>query len=253
MIKFFKKIRRQLLTENKLNKYLLYAVGEIILVMIGILLAIQVSNWNNKRIDNIRAENFILKMITQLEDNKINVESQLKLFRITLKATENYISIIGTDNNHNIDEKIDSLVIANMVDYQMNLNMNTLIEGRENGDLALIKSDSLRQSIYNFSTMFQLVEELEQIANEDLSILFSPYINKNYNIRNGVFALYERYKHVGKSKTYKGDNWKILEDQEFENHIIIRMNYNAALVNSYEELYKILTTTIKLLKVEKDN
>ena len=46
MIKFFRKIRRRLLTENKISKYLIYAIGEIVLVMIGILLALQVNNWN---------------------------------------------------------------------------------------------------------------------------------------------------------------------------------------------------------------
>lgn len=49
MIKFFRKIRQQLLNENKTSKYLKYAIGEIVLVMIGILLALQVNNWNNER------------------------------------------------------------------------------------------------------------------------------------------------------------------------------------------------------------
>ncbi|SKB88672.1 DUF6090 family protein, partial [Maribacter arcticus] len=49
MIKFFRKIRQQLLTENKFSKYLLYAIGEIVLVMVGILLALQVNNWNELR------------------------------------------------------------------------------------------------------------------------------------------------------------------------------------------------------------
>ncbi|MBO0329837.1 DUF6090 family protein [[Muricauda] lutisoli] len=49
MIKFFRKIRQKLLTENKFRKYLLYAIGEIILVVIGILIALQINNWNEDR------------------------------------------------------------------------------------------------------------------------------------------------------------------------------------------------------------
>ena len=49
MIKFFRKIRQRLLTENKFSKYLLYAIGEIILVVIGILIALQINNWNEGR------------------------------------------------------------------------------------------------------------------------------------------------------------------------------------------------------------
>lgn len=48
MIKFFRHIRQKLLSENKFSKYLLYAIGEIALVMIGILLALQVNNWNEE-------------------------------------------------------------------------------------------------------------------------------------------------------------------------------------------------------------
>ncbi len=49
MIKFFRHIRKRLLTENKFSKYLLYAIGEIVLVVIGILIALSINNWNETR------------------------------------------------------------------------------------------------------------------------------------------------------------------------------------------------------------
>ena len=62
MLKFFRKIRQQLLQEGSFQKYLLYAIGEIALVMIGILLALQVNNWNEHR-KKLSAEKTILKAI----------------------------------------------------------------------------------------------------------------------------------------------------------------------------------------------
>ena len=50
MIKFFRKIRLNLLMENKTWKYLKYAIGEIVLVVIGILIVLQINNWNSKKI-----------------------------------------------------------------------------------------------------------------------------------------------------------------------------------------------------------
>lgn len=64
MIKFFRKIRKRLLTENKFSKYLIYAIGEIVLVMIGILLALQVNNWNSNRQDLKRSKT-VLKSIKE--------------------------------------------------------------------------------------------------------------------------------------------------------------------------------------------
>ena len=70
MIKFFRKIRQNLLVENKTGKYFKYAIGEIMLVMIGILLALQVSNWNQDHKDR-NSERKILKNINRdLNQNK---------------------------------------------------------------------------------------------------------------------------------------------------------------------------------------
>lgn len=71
MINFFRKIRKQLLSDNKFSKYILYAVGEIVLVMIGILLAFQVNNWQDRR---TRAK----KEMSYLKDIKVNLEDDLK-------------------------------------------------------------------------------------------------------------------------------------------------------------------------------
>ena len=54
MIKFFRKIRQQLLIENKTGKYFKYAIGEIVLVVIGILIALQINNWNEARKQNLK-------------------------------------------------------------------------------------------------------------------------------------------------------------------------------------------------------
>ena len=67
MIKFFRKIRQKLLSENKFSKYLFYAIGEILLVIIGILLAIQI---NNKNTEGIKRETFESNLHYVLEDIK---------------------------------------------------------------------------------------------------------------------------------------------------------------------------------------
>ena len=65
MIKFFRKIRQNLLMDNKTSKYFKYAVGEIILVVIGILIALQINNWNSNRIDQ-QKEALYLKNLKEI-------------------------------------------------------------------------------------------------------------------------------------------------------------------------------------------
>src|SRR5210317_1401641 len=69
MIKFFRKIRQKLLMENKTSKYLKYAIGEIILVVIGILIALQINNWNTDRININRVKQYAKSLVQDLEND----------------------------------------------------------------------------------------------------------------------------------------------------------------------------------------
>ncbi len=93
MIKFFRRIRRRLLSENKFSKYLLYAIGEIFLVVIGIMIALQANNWNEKRKLNNTIETLIDKVendvIADIKDVNseisFNEERELMMQRILKK------------------------------------------------------------------------------------------------------------------------------------------------------------------------
>ncbi|HEY5689383.1 MAG TPA: hypothetical protein VIS27_13850 [Yeosuana sp.] len=74
MIPFFRKIRKTLADDNKPLKYLRYAIGEIVLVMIGILLALQVNNWNQERGKNILKESYRKNLIADLNQDIENLE-----------------------------------------------------------------------------------------------------------------------------------------------------------------------------------
>ena len=80
MIKFFRKIRQKLLTENKFSKYLLYAIGEIVLVVIGILIALQINNWNENRKLKGAEIKLLQNFKTSIEADTIRLNSYIELF-----------------------------------------------------------------------------------------------------------------------------------------------------------------------------
>ncbi|MGB5417519.1 DUF6090 family protein [Algibacter sp.] len=85
MIKFFRHIRQQLLSENKTGKYFKYAIGEIVLVVIGILIALQINNWNENRIKNKEVKTFLNNLIQDLNGdqeilNSMNNSQTFKYF-----------------------------------------------------------------------------------------------------------------------------------------------------------------------------
>jgi len=112
MIKIFRKIRQQLLTQNRFTRYILYAVGEIVLVMIGILLALQVNKWNN----NIELKQNELIFLDKLKDEiNNNVKNIMRLDSLTgtyIKSFEepfnNYYKIKTVEDLLELGEKFKS-------------------------------------------------------------------------------------------------------------------------------------------------
>lgn len=70
MLKFFRQIRKSLINKSRLTKYSLYAIGEIFLVVIGILIALQINNWNSQRKDREKERSYIISLLVDLEEDK---------------------------------------------------------------------------------------------------------------------------------------------------------------------------------------
>ena len=78
MLKFFRRIRRKLIDEGNLKRYLIYAIGEVLLVMIGILLALQVNNWNERNKEGNQEEAFLIGVKNDLNKDLAVVEKLQK-------------------------------------------------------------------------------------------------------------------------------------------------------------------------------
>ncbi|MCE7995212.1 MAG: hypothetical protein HEP71_24755 [Roseivirga sp.] len=248
MIKFFRKIRQNLLSEGKTGKYLKYAIGEIVLVVIGILIALQANNWNEQRKLDNRIEKFFPKLKHQLEGNISIVIEDLETIEYFYERSQS-IANNNIGNKDKIDlNKIDSLILFTGTDFHLNLNMITVNEAQLNENLANIKSDTLRESIYLLIKTNELIIEREQIVNEDVTANLKPFLNKHYNLKNLFNSLgYSGFEH---SNIDSDDIIKIMHNQEFENLIVTRVLYLEDLAILYYDLKQELETVYQLLEKE---
>ena len=147
MIKFFRKIRQNLLTENKFSKYLLYAIGEIILVVIGILIALQINNWNEENKVN-QFEIIMLKEIQNaLTDDITNFQNMSKRMSILKENANAFVSLIANGNSYS-----DSL--ANKM-FGLNIGISTQYnrgpyDAIKASGIDKIANDSLRNKLIYF-------------------------------------------------------------------------------------------------------
>jgi uncharacterized protein DUF6090 len=146
MIKFFRKIRQKMLSENKFSKYLIYAIGEIILVVIGILIAIQINNWNSIRLEKKSDYQLIDALITDLKLKNKEVLSDLDYGQSMIQNTENLIEIWSNEkiiDTLNLKYSIDKLG----EDGWFYNDKSPVLDGLTNSDLWKRLPDSLIRQI----------------------------------------------------------------------------------------------------------
>ncbi len=104
MIKFFRRIRQKLLSENKFTKYIFYAIGEIVLVVIGILIALGINNWNEKR----KEVNFELQLLYSFKDglkkDLQDLEGNVRWHKRGLAAADTILFALENDKDYDIDK-----------------------------------------------------------------------------------------------------------------------------------------------------
>lgn len=140
MIRFLRKIRQKFLTEGKFTQYLLYAVGEIILVVIGILLALQINNWNDQRKSRLKIDQILKKVREELILNIHNSDDVTKFYRfkekgignvlrrkVTLKDYENSGLVYLIWNNTTLDLSDDAARELDSYTDLLNEKQDTLI------------------------------------------------------------------------------------------------------------------------------
>ena len=101
MIKFFRHIRKSQLMENKTGKYVKYAIGEIVLVVIGILIALQVNNWNEQKKLNIQEVKMLKEFRIDLTQALDDLEGNITDLQSCIKSNEIILNQITKKLSYN--------------------------------------------------------------------------------------------------------------------------------------------------------
>ena len=164
MIKFFRKIRQRLISENnpssptgRLSKYLIYAIGEIVLVVIGILLALQINNWNEERKVENKGKEYIQEIYKDLKTEISNIDLIINSLNTQHNGTEYVLSFFESENK----EILDTLLFtrsywATTRLFIVERDLNTFDKLKSSGQSILLKNDSLSNLLDIFYKNFDI-------------------------------------------------------------------------------------------------
>jgi hypothetical protein len=153
--------------ENKTGKYFKYAIGEIILVMIGILLALQVNNWNESRLEKIQEKAILSNLNQEFKQNKMALSSALEYNEKCFQTSIIVMNLFGKSNTELKAINIDSLINRTLEYDSFRPSENTISDLLQSGRLQLLQNEKLkdlRQIIWN--SFCSYVDNVLEVENE---------------------------------------------------------------------------------------
>jgi hypothetical protein len=235
MIKFFRKIRQKMLTENKFSKYLLYAIGEIVLVVIGILIALQINNWNETNKLQKRELTLLSELNTNLKINIINLEKDIEIQNKSIKSFDYILNLPNSNLPYNDSIPIYLLDIEYAPDVIL---VSSAFQTLKSSGLEIIQSDSLRIEIVNlFEVDYpNLMQETRRLEDQLWSVVVIPLFQKHLRNDNRGWI----------PNDY--DSW--LKDKEFFNMVSFRASLRTASTSYKKKAVEQTKNVIHLIEKE---
>lgn len=235
MITFFKRIRKKLIEEDNVRKYLLYAIGEILLVVVGILIALQVNNCNEERIAQNISDETITNLRQELIEAKAKLEQTIPFNERILDESEMYL---------NDSLNMDSLDIsAGRVFYFTNFAPVTLempiLQRELTSDNLIIEKQDIKEKLREITEAQQMSMEVKRLLNNFWDNQVTPYYVKTETMvdANRFFSGKEYDKEAAKS---------LLSDSEFKNIVAMTNLGLVQFVNIYKNIIQLMDDSILL-------
>jgi len=265
MIKFFRKIRQKLLSENKFGKYLIYALGEIILVVIGILIALQINNWNQEKQDDKKEYLLLTQLLVEYRSNlgqlndKIFIRDEGINSALRLLNYKNFES--QNISNDSVNLHISRLIMRPTFDPELGVSTELI----NSGNLYLITNTALRNKILAFPSSLGELREEEMVIFNLIEDKFIPFLIDNFQVGRIMAEFLDdekTRKKVSLMESSKGKTIKelftivetkdLLNNPDFEDYLsylISNTTYtnvqSSGVKSKIEEIIKIIEEEIK--------
>ena len=237
MLTFLRKIRRSLIESGTTRKYLLYAMGEIALVVIGILIALQINKWNEQREDWVLEKLLLSEINREFLENKKQFERGVAAHKLAYMSTLDLVEYFPIQLEKT--GVVDSVIIKlsqSLERYTFNPSQGTILSILNNSTFEVIRDPELRRLLISWNDWVQDYQENESQKMLHSRAFLVPMLNNALNFTN---TSDERI------------DWEMLETLEFENVIRQRVHFLGDLVEGedYDAIHHAINRIIGLTEM----
>ncbi|WP_445383051.1 DUF6090 family protein [Robiginitalea sp. IMCC43444] len=220
MIQFFRKIRKTLLAENRFSRYFLYAVGEIILVVIGILVALQVNTWNEGRKDRQEEQQILAALHKDFTKNLELFETAKEIHYTARENAEKLLDLLNSPEEENFfTEENIAMIKEALQGHTYNPSNGVVHSLISSGNYQLLQNDTLQSLIISWNDVLQDYTEEEVSASDFWNTRYEPFL-----IAQAVFSIEDMDKALG-----------ILKSPVHKSLIARRIHYVSNITSAIEE------------------
>ncbi len=248
MIRFFRSIRQSLLAQGGITRYLIYALGEIVLVVIGILIALQINNWNERK----KIQRSIGDHLSILQDNLAEDRQQLLDLQGSMADNVNYAdSLLGQIRGTlPIGPGTKKFLAKLLLEKQFRPNRNAIETMTASNELPYLRPD-LRTAVLDYYALISSTSERESISNTQIQTKYEHHINGVYpevcQRDNEWEFMRELYKDDPRLIVPMSAQ-KLQADHLLESHLVSRYYQSLQLERFYSQLLVLERQLSTLLK-----
>lgn len=215
-MKIFKSIRFQSIKKDEARRYIAYAIGEIALVVIGILIAVMINDWNEARRENIVEQKFLENLRNEIASNNSMLSTVIHYQEVSRDAALKLLEIYHSDYRNYDTDELDSLFGAVQWAWSFEPKLSVLNSIKSTGQIDLIKDEKIRLFITTFEESTKGGQSISLFLREFMRDQYVPSVSRFISQRNRVI-------HIGfsevKQSRFKSNYDELFNSKEVESHL----------------------------------
>jgi len=232
MIPFFRKIRKKMADDNRPLKYMRYAIGEIVLVVIGILIALQINTWNSERKERTKEQYYLKSIKTSIDLSQEELNRVTRDAKLIYTSADTLFLLLAHGKFEQLNGFTLDTLLNNSRDYSLiSLNDGGIKEILNTGTLNVIQDEKIRIILASWDERFHKIRKFESET---------EYLSKSYNEYLMDYFDFSRYEIGERSGIIPEKKQHLLTDPKLRNFLDKIFGVHKEMYEKYNEEKKML-------------
>ena len=239
-----------MLTENKFSTYLIYAIGEIVLVVIGILIALSINNWNENNKNSKQESQILLQLKEEYQENLTEIDLKISMRKEMLDASSRLLAYYDNSKSWTLADSVASDFTLTFYTPTFNPVIGVTNELLSSGKLYIIENKRLKTMLTNWTGVSSRLIEYEEDLRSHTENHYSPYFKENHSYRNLFNGFWDNEKLNSKRNDKSDLINELMNDENLEDYIISVASSVSIAEEESEIVKKHITDILEIINLE---